>query len=265
MEKTGWFMLALLVGIMVHGFGTAVRAEVRTETVHYTHEGEELRGYVAYDDAVEGPRPGVMVVHQWKGLTEYERRRARQLAELGYVGFAADVYGADTRPATSHEAALASGTFREDRRLYRRRLIAGLDFMRSRKRVDEDDLAAIGYCFGGTGVLELARSGVDLDAVVSFHGGLSTPNPDQTGPVNTAVQVHHGARDPNVTQQDLISFWNEFNRTDADWDVRIYSNAVHSFTQKNAGDEPSTGQAYNRRADRLSWKAMKQLFEDTFE
>lgn len=235
-----------------------LHAEVTTRSVTYTHEGTELKGYLAQPKDFEGQRPGVMIVHQWMGLGDYEKMRARQLAELGYVAFAADVYGADTRPETTHQASLAASTFRKNRNLYRRRLNASLDRMRQFESVNPDDVAAIGYCFGGTGVLELARSGADVDAVVSFHGGLANPNPKDAASIEATVQVHHGAEDPHVTQQHVLSFWNEMNKyAHVDWTLNVYSNAPHGFT------EPGTD-AYNKRADRLSWRAMKKLFETVF-
>lgn len=234
------------------------RAEIITEDVIYDHNGVVLKGYVAYDDSAGGTRPGVMVVHQWMGLGDYEKMRARRLAKLGYVAFAADVYGADTRPNTTHEASLASSTFRENRNLYRRRLKVSLMRMKTLDRVDENRLAAIGYCFGGTGVLELARSGAQLDAVLSFHGGLTNPRPEDARNIRATVQVHHGAEDSNVTQQHVLSFWTEMKKyASVEWDLNVYSNAPHGFT------EPGT-EAYNERADHLSWKAMKQLFEAQF-
>lgn len=249
----------LLILATVPGF-----AEVTTSEHTYTSGGIEFEGYVARPDGVSEDRPGVLVVHQWKGLTDYERRRARELAEMGYVAFAGDVYGADTRPKTNHEAALAAKTFRQDRNLYRKRVRDALGELRSISGVRGDDLAAIGYCFGGTGVLELARSGADVDAVVSFHGGLSNPNPEDATDVEATVQVHHGAEDPHVSRDAVRSFWDEMNESDADWTLQVYSDAVHSFTEKDAGSDPSNGSAYNARADRLSWRAMKQLFRDEF-
>lgn len=260
MRRSAFFVLGFLL-LFVTGPGfTAITTSEHT----YTAGGVELEGYLARPANADERRPGVLVIHQWKGLTDYERRRARQLAERGYVAFAGDIYGADTRPKTNHEAAMASRTFRQDRNLYRNRVRAALEELRAHDSVREDDLAAIGYCFGGTGVLELARSGADVDAVVSFHGGLSNPNPDDAKNIEATVQVHHGAEDPHVSRDAVRSFWNEMNEADADWTLNVYSDAVHSFTEKEAGDDPSSGSAYNERADRLSWKAMNRLLEDEF-
>jgi len=253
--------VVLAMAMVVAGVGVladAAGAKLVTKHVAYAHEDVPLRGYLAYDDAVEGPRPGVMIVHQWMGPGEYEKMRARKLARMGYVAFAADVYGADTRPVDTHGAALASSTFREDRGLYRRRLAASLRTMKQRPRVDSDRVAAIGYCFGGTGVLELARSGADVEAVVSFHGGLTSPTPKDAADIRAVVQVHHGGQDPHVTPQHVLSFWREMkDHASVDWTLHVYSDAPHGFT------EPGTD-AHDERADRLSWRAMKRLFEEVF-
>lgn len=249
-----------MVGLFV---GSPVSA-IETETVTYRDGDVTMRGYRAYPDDRQQPRPGILIIHQWKGLGEYEKRRARQLARMGYVAFAGDIYGADTRPSTNHEAAMASSTFRKDRNFYRKRVKLALEVLREDKRVRSEDLAAIGYCFGGTGVLELARSGTRLDAVVSFHGGLSNPAPEKNQTIHPVVQVHHGANDPHVSQEDVRAFWDEMKNSEADWDLNIYSDAVHSFTEKRAGDDPSTGTAYNERADELSWQRMQLLFQRVF-
>lgn len=253
-------LVVLLAGcaLLSPASSTNVRGTVVTESISYEHDGVELEGYLARPDTAGLMRPGVLVVHQWMGLGDYEKMRARRLADLGYVALAADVYGADTRPSTTHEASLAASTFREQRGRYRRRLMASLETLRNRSDVDPDRLAAIGYCFGGTGVLELARSGADLDAVVSFHGGLANPRPEDAGNIRAAVQVHHGGEDPHVTPEDVLSFWNEMNEhASVDWTLHVYSKAPHGFT------EPGT-EAHDARADRLSWRAMVRLFEEVF-
>lgn len=258
--KIGSMILAF---VMLSVSAVPAVAQVATREHSYTIDGVEFQGMVAFpEDDEEQSRPGVLVVHQWKGVTDYERRRARELAELGYVAFTADIYGADTRPKTNHQAALASKTFRQNRGRYRRRVRAALEELRSFDEVRNDDLAAIGYCFGGTGVLELARSGADVDAVASFHGGLANPNSEQNDKIRATVQVHHGAEDPHVPRQSVNDLWQEMNQSETDWELHVYSHAVHSFTEEAAGDDPSSGSAYNPRADRLSWRAMKRLFRE---
>ncbi len=163
--------ITLAFGLLCSGFAIPVQAEVKTQTVTYQDGDVTLEGYVAFDpDKVSYGAPGVLVVHQWLGLTDYEQLRCRQLAELGYVAFALDIYGKDDRPANVGEAGKYAGKYKMDRKLYRQRLNLGLDQLKKLPNVDKKRLGAIGYCFGGTGVIELARSGADIAGAVSFHG-----------------------------------------------------------------------------------------------
>lgn len=256
-----WIMF-LIVGITATSL---TRGEVQTRTITYEQDGQTLEGFLAWDDAkVDQPAPGVMIVHQWMGLTDYEKGRARQLAELGYVAFAADIYGQGVRPANPGEAGAMAGKFKNDRQLYRKRLNAGLEQLKSQEMVDGSRVAAIGYCFGGTGVLELVRSGADVKGVVSFHGGLDSPNPADGENIQAKILICHGADDPFVKEEDIDATKKELNDAEVDWQMIYYSNAVHSFTQPMAGDDNSRGAAYNEKADKRSWEAMKTFFDEIF-
>src|SRR6266571_3943031 len=170
--KTAFLPLVVLsLAMLAH----SAHAKIKTEMVEYKSGDATLQGFLAYDDANTKPRPGVLLIHDWMGVGDYAESRARQLAELGYVAFAADIYGKGVRPADPKEASGLAGKYKGDRALYRERLKAGLAQLTDNKLVAPGQVAAIGYCFGGTGVLELVRSGADLRGVVSFHGGLSTP------------------------------------------------------------------------------------------
>ncbi len=241
-------------------------AEVKTKSVEY-HDGEvTLAGYVAWDPEVTGHTvPGVLVVHQWMGLSDYEKGRCQQLAELGYVAFALDIYGKGVRPASPQEAGKTATIYKQDRELYRRRLNLGLEQLRKQSGVDKNNIAAIGYCFGGTGVIELARSGADISGVVSFHGGLDSPNPADGKSITAKVLMCHGADDPFVPEADVKACLDEFNAANVDWQLNIYSHAVHSFTQPMAGDDNSRGAAYNAKADHRSWAAMRVFFAELFD
>lgn len=241
-------------------------AEIKTETVVY-HDGDAtLEGFVAYDPAtLDGQTPGVLVVHQWMGLTDYEKGRCRQLAELGLVAFALDIYGQGVRPTNPREAGQLAGQYKSDRDRFRHRLNLGLEQLRSRDNVDADRIAAIGYCFGGTGVLELARSGAAVAGVVSFHGGLDSPRPADAKNIAAKVLVLHGADDPFVPKSDIDAFIAELNSAKVDWQMDAYSGAVHAFTQPMAGNDNSKGAAYNERADRRSWQAMQLFFQEIFD
>ena len=240
------------------------RAELHTETIEYKQGDTVMEGYLAYDTANTGKRPGIVVVHDWMGQGKYSKFRADELAKLGYVAFAADIYGKGVRPSNPKEASEQAGKFKSDRALLRSRVQAALDTLKSQPQVDTSHLAAIGYCFGGTTVLELARSGADVAGVVSFHGGLDTPTPDDAKNIKGHVLVLHGADDPHVTAKDVSSFEDEMRKAGVDWEVVLYSNAVHSFTNPAAGNDNSKGAAYNAKADARSWEAMKAFFAEIF-
>ncbi|MFG0264652.1 MAG: dienelactone hydrolase family protein [Rhodopirellula sp. JB055] len=250
---------------------SVANAEVQTQTIVYQDGDVVLEGFLAFDAKVrpagtlpDAGKPGVLVVHQWLGLTDYERRRCRQLAELGYIAFALDIYGRDDRPKDTTEAAEYSGKYKSDRELYRRRFNLGLDQLRKADNLAADQLAAIGYCFGGTGVIELARSGAELQGIVSFHGGLDSPTPKDGANIQAKVLLCHGADDPFVPQADIDAMIAEFNEHDVDWQMNVYSHAVHSFTQPMAGNDNSKGAAYNEKADKRSWDAMRVFFHELF-
>jgi dienelactone hydrolase len=257
------FAAVLAMGFLLAGVSPA-RAEVKTEVVEYRHGDVVLEGYLAYDDAFQGKRPGVLVVHEWLGHTPYVRKRAEQLARLGYVAFASDIYGKGVLAKDAKEAAALAGIYLGDRKLLRARAAAGLDVLRNRPEVDPGRLAAIGYCFGGSTVLELARSGADLVSVVSFHGLLDTPTPGDARNIKGKVLVLHGADDPYVPDAQLKAFEDEMRAAKVDWQVVKYSGAVHAFAVVEAGNDPSKGAAYNATADRRSWKAMEDFFAEIF-
>jgi dienelactone hydrolase len=237
---------------------------VKTTLVEYTHGDTVFEGFMAWDEATKGRRPGVLVVHQWTGVSDHERDRAQRLAALGYAALAADVYGKGVRPTTREEASAMAGKVRNDRALLRARVRAGLDTLRASELVDTRRIAAIGYCFGGTAVLELARSGAEVAGVVSFHGGLSSPEPEEGKRIKAKVLVLHGADDPFNSPENIAAFQQEMRAAGVDWQMVSYGGAVHAFTQKGAGNDPSKGMAYDERADRRSWQAMQDLFAEIF-
>lgn len=239
-------------------------AKMITQDIEYQQGTTTLQGYLAYDDAFPGKRPGVLVAHQWMGLSDYEKRRARMLAEMGYVAFALDIYGQGVRPQNRTEAAAQAGKYRADRPLLRLRARAALDALRARPNVDAQRIAAIGYCFGGGTVLELARSGAPIRGAVSFHGNLDTPDPSLAKNIVGKVLVLHGAIDPNVPPESVLTFRDEMEAAKVDYQIVAYGGAVHSFTDWNAGNDPSQGAAYNENADRRSWQAMQNFFAEIF-
>ena len=240
------------------------KSEIITKAVEYKDGGIVLEGYLAYDNSTKNLRPGILIVHQWKGLSDYEKMRAGQLAEMGYVALAADIYGKGIRPSTMEEAGKEAGKFYTDRNLFRERLKAGLDELMKQEFVDKNNIAAIGYCFGGGGVLELARSGAEIKGAVSFHGSLSTSNPADANNIKCKILIQHGAIDPYVKEEDVTAFKKEMEDAKVDYVLTEYSGAVHAFTMENAGDDPSKGAAYNKNADKRSWEAMKDFFKEIF-
>jgi len=252
---------AMVLGLVLAA--VTAHAKVVTKEVRYKDGSVELVGYLAHDDA-KSAAPGVLIVPQWMGLTDYEKGRARQLADLGYVAFCADVYGDGHNAADVKEAGQLAGKYKGDRPLFRSRLLAALAALRASPSVDAKRCAAIGYCFGGTGVLELARSGADLLGVATFHGGLDSPTPADGKNIKAKVLVLHGADDPYVPKADIAAFEQELKSAGVDYQLVFYSGAVHSFTQPMAGNDPSKGAAYNERADKRSWIALMDFFHELF-
>jgi dienelactone hydrolase len=243
---------------------TALRAEITTTAVEYTTGGVTCEGLHVVESTKTGKLPSVLIIHQWTGVSENEKMRAKMLAELGYNVFVADIYGKGIRPQPP-ESGKEAGKYKTDRKLYRERLLAGLEQLRKTPQADPTQIAAIGYCFGGTGVIELARSGAMVKGVVSFHGGLDSPAPADGKNIKGKVLALHGADDPFVPAKDLAAFEQEMKDAGVDFKLVQYPGAVHAFTQKAAGNDTSQGAAYNESADKASWEEMKQFFERLFQ
>ncbi len=231
-------------------------ADIVTRTVEYEHDGTVLEGFVAYDDSIKGKRPGVVVVHQWKGLTDYEKMRARKLAALGYIAFAADIYGKGVRASDNDEAKQLATVFYKDRTLMRARVNAAYDELKKQKFTDTSKTAVMGYCFGGSVALELARSGADVLGTVTFHGGLSTPTPEDAKNIKGKVLALHGAADRVVPPEHVAAFHEEMTSAGVDWYMVTYAYARHAFTHK--------GPRYNEPADLRSWEEMQDFFKEIF-
>lgn len=260
-------MKTLLSLLLVSSLLTHARAALVEKVVSYQHGTVTLEGFHVFDDAVVGKRPAILVVHQWTGLSDYEKRRSRALAELGYNVFAADVYGKGIRPQAPDAAGKEAAQYKNDRLHFRARLNASLDWLKAEEHTEAKKIAAIGYCFGGTGVLELVRGGAPVVGVISFHGGLdASPGfTAKTGKSKAKVLVLHGADDPMAPAEQVAAFEKEFSAAKVDWQLVLYSGAVHAFTQKEAGNDVSKGVAYNAAADRRSWEAAKTFLTELFK
>lgn len=230
----------------------------RTRTVEYRDGDTLLEAFMAWDDAQSGPRPGVVVSHAWAGRSAFEENKAKALAELGYAGFALDLYGKGVVGKTLEEKKALMQPFMDDRAMLHERLRIGVQTCREQPEADASRLAAIGFCFGGLCVLDLARIGEDLRGVVSFHGLFRPPGNTAGKRVRAKVLALHGWDDPMATPEDLVSLGNELTAMGADWQVHAYGNAMHAFTNPAAND-PGFGTVYQQDADRRSWLAMQNF------
>ena len=255
---------SLLASIFVLSLAHFASAEIKLETVEYKTGDTVCEGTVAFDDADKIPRPGVLLVHDWMGAGDYAKSRAKQIAALGYVCFVADIYGKGVRPADAGAAGAEAGKYKGNRALLRQRVNAALAELKKSPLVVKSKTCAMGYCFGGTTVLELARSGAEVAGVVSFHGGLDSPMPADAKNIKGKVLVLHGADDPFVKPAEVAAFQEEMRGNKVDWQMVYYGDAVHSFTRPDAGNDKSKGAAYQESADKRSWEAMKEFYAEVF-
>jgi len=242
----------------------AAQAELRHQTIHYSDGDTPLRGYLSWDDSFQGPRPGVMVVHEWWGLNDYARARADKLAKLGYVAFAADMYG--DRQVTRHpsQAQQWMSTITADVGHWRQRARVGLQQLRNNPLTDPDHLAAIGYCFGGATVMQMAYAGADLDAVVSFHGSLPAISDQHSGNINARILAFHGDADEFTPKKNVDAFEAGLERVGADWQLVVFGGVRHSFTNPDAADYGIANLKYDAYADQMSWDPMQNFFKQVF-
>ena len=240
-----------------------VTAEVQSKSVQYRHGDVPLQGYLAWDDSLEGKRPGVLVVHEWWGLNDYARKRANELAKLGYVAFALDMYGAGKVTEHPAEAGEWAGQIRKNVAAWRERATLGLDMLKKSPHVDPARVAAIGYCFGGATVIQLAYADAPVLGVVSFHGSLPVV-PDDVEKIAPRILVCHGDSDGFVPKENIESFRKGLDRAGADWHFVSYGGARHSFTNPDADSKGIDGLRYDPKADQRSWSHMKTFFAEIF-
>ena len=242
----------------------SVRAAVQTKTISYKHGNVNCEGFLAWDDSIQGPRPGVLVVHEWWGLNDYARHRAEELAKLGYVAFCADMYGEGKSTNHPNEAGAMATKVRTNVQDWRKRAEEALEILKSQPQCDKSNLAAIGYCFGGSTALQLAFSGADLKAVVTFHGALVTPTAEEVKAIKPFVLVCHGADDGFIPVSAIKSFRDALDAGGVKYEFIAYPGAKHSFTVPDADKHGIAGIKYDKTADEASWKRMQELFAEKF-
>ncbi len=242
----------------------AAQGAVRSEAVEYQDGDTKLKGYLYYDDAISGKRPGVIVVHEWWGLNDYAKRRAEMLAGLGYAAFALDMYGDNKVTTHAKDAQGWSAQITQNKDAWRRRALAGLGVLKADQRVDPERLAAVGYCFGGSTVMQMAYSGADLDGVVSFHGSLPTPAEGEGKQIKASILAAHGEADSFVPPEKVAAFKSALEAAKADWEFTSYGGAVHAFSNPDAASYGIDNVRYDERADKRSWAAMKDFLQEVF-
>jgi dienelactone hydrolase len=241
---------------------STAQAVVQTKMIAYKHGDQECQGFLAWDDAVQGPRPGVLVVHEWWGLNDYARQRAEKLAKLGYVAFAADMYGEGKSTTHPNEAGQMANKVRTNVNDWRNRALDALEVLKAQPQCDKSRLAAIGYCFGGSTVLQLAYSGADVKAVASFHGAPVTPSAADARQIKAAILFCHGADDSFIQPSAIKSFRDALDGAGVKYEFIAYPGARHSFTVPDADSHGNPGMKYDKAADEASWKQMQELFAE---
>ncbi len=254
------FMLILVSSTISH-------AEIIGKVVEYTADNVRLKGYIAYDNTLKEKRPAVIVVHEWWGVTDYPKKRAEMLASLGYIAFAIDMYGDGKIADNPDDAKKFAGESMKDMPLLKAKFVAAMEFLKKNEHVDSTRIAAIGYCYGGGVVLNMARAGVDLKGVVSFHGSLATTTPAKKGIVRAKILVCNGSSDKFVSENDIKDFKQEMKAADVEFKFLSYKGALHAFTNPeatNLGKKFNMPIAYNENADRKSWKTMRRFLKTIF-
>ena len=241
-----------------------VTAAIQSTAVDYQDGDQPLKGYLYWDDAISGRRPGVIVVHEWWGLNDYAKKRARMLAEQGYVAFAADLYGADRVTKHGKTAGEWMKQITANQTAWQQRALLGIKVLQNSNLVEPDQIAAIGYCFGGSTVMQMAYSGAPLKGVVSFHGSLPVATAQQAKMVKAKVQIAHGAEDHFISEQRVKDFQLALNQAGVEVDMTIYPSAQHSFTNPEADSYKLKGAAYNQQADQQSWLKMVDFLKAIF-
>jgi dienelactone hydrolase len=236
---------------------------IKTKKMEYQDNDTLLEGFYAYDDSQLGKRPAVLVTHDWSGRNEFAENKAKMMAEQGYVGFAIDMYGQGKVGVTTNEKMALMKPLMENRALLRQRILSAFECVKTLEWVDTKKIGAMGFCFGGLCALDLARSGADVSGVVSFHGLLGAPEFEKIPSIKAKILALHGHDDPMVPPEQVLAFENEMTSAKADWQLHVYGNTKHAFTNPLAHDE-ELGTVYNTLAEKRSMLAMKNFFAEIF-
>jgi dienelactone hydrolase len=257
--------MRFFAGLLILSLAGAAGAAVKTKDIEYEQDGTKLKGVLAYDDAAKEKRPGVLVFHEWWGLNDYAKERAKQLAELGYVAFAADMYGAGRVTEHPQEAGKMAQEVRQNQAVWLGRAQAALKVLQAQEQVDPDRVAAIGYCFGGSTCLILAASGAPVKAVSTFHAGLPPITADQAKKIKARILINNGADDTFVSKDSIDKLKAALDEAGVKYQFENYPGTVHSFTVKGAEKKEIKGMAYNEAADTRSWQQTQDLFKETLK
>lgn len=244
------FTLALIILAITCNYMNA-----QLKSVDYNDGTQKLSGFFSKPIKELKNKPGILILPAWMGIDDHAKESAAYLSKLGYNAFVADIYGVGNKPTNYKEAGEKAGYYKKNIQEYQARIQLALDQL-IKQGANPDDIVVMGYCFGGTGAIEAARSNMKVKGIVSFHGGLSRDESRTIEPISTRVLVLHGADDPYESETEIKAFQSEMRTAKADWEMVYYANAVHAFTDKNAGNDNSKGAAYNEKADKRSWKAL---------
>lgn len=243
-------------------FVFVISASALAKPIDYTIGDKKFQGVLMMSSKKKAP--SIVILHNWMGVTDESIKQANRFKDLGYNVFVVDIYGKDTRPKNTEQAAAISNIYKTDRKLLRQRIIEGIEVFKKQKGVNANKIAALGYCFGGTAAMELARSGYDIDGVIAFHGGLDSTGVDEGAKIKTKILAMRGQEDPYMKLEEIMAFVNEMRAHKVNFELITYPYAVHSFTEKDAGDDTSKGAAYNEQADKRSFARAKDFLAEIF-
>ncbi len=252
--KTKLFLLVIM---------SSVFSYAQLKPVDYSDGNQKLSGFVSKPAKASKNKAGVLILPAWMGIDDHAKESAEALSKLGYYTFVADIYGVGNKPTNYSEAGQKAGYYKKNIQEYQKRIQLALEQL-IKQGANPDEIVVMGYCFGGTGAIEAARTNMKVKGIVSFHGGLARDEARTIEPISARVLVLHGADDPYESEAEIKAFQNEMRTAKADWEMVYYANAVHSFTDKNAGNDNSKGAAYNEKADQRSWKALLQFLKEVF-